>query len=214
MTARELKALVSNGETDRVEFKRKVAFPEKIAREVIAFANSGGGNLLIGISDDKQILGIKYPEEESYELNKTLRAVCRPAVQFTMEVIPVTEKKFVLNYYIPDSRRKPHYLIEGSGRDSRKSYIRLHDKSVQASEEMQKILRNSRSRHGVTIKYTENEKRLLKYLEDHQNITLDRFSEEAAVSRKEASGILVNLVSAKILRIIPGENEDLFVANL
>ena len=58
----ELKKLVHRGEGSHLEFKRKVAHPDKIIKELIAFANTGGGIMLIGVADDKSIPGLKYPE--------------------------------------------------------------------------------------------------------------------------------------------------------
>ena len=43
MLVGDLKKIVSEGESDRVEFKIKVNHPEKIIREVVAFANAKGG---------------------------------------------------------------------------------------------------------------------------------------------------------------------------
>ncbi len=62
----ELKFLVSQGEGASLEFKRKATFPEKIIREMIAFANSKGGIVLIGIGDDGSLPGLKHPEDESH----------------------------------------------------------------------------------------------------------------------------------------------------
>jgi predicted HTH transcriptional regulator len=49
--------LVRKGEGATLEFKLKSNHPEKIVREVVAFANSQGGLLLIGVGDDKSIPG-------------------------------------------------------------------------------------------------------------------------------------------------------------
>jgi predicted HTH transcriptional regulator len=50
-----LKALVRQGEGMHLEFKLKAAHPEKIVREIVAFANAQGGLLLVGVGDDKSI---------------------------------------------------------------------------------------------------------------------------------------------------------------
>lgn len=63
---RELKKLASEGEGIQLEFKLKATYPEKIVRELIAFANTEGGTLLIGVDDDGSIPGVKYPEEEAH----------------------------------------------------------------------------------------------------------------------------------------------------
>ncbi len=80
---RELKKLVSEGEGIQLEFKRKASYPEKIVRELIAFANTEGGTLLIGVDDDGSVPGVKYPEEEAHVVVEVvLRFAMREAGAF------------------------------------------------------------------------------------------------------------------------------------
>ena len=72
MELKELYRLVRKGEGETLEFKRKAAHPEKIVREVVAFANTKGGDLLIGVDDNGTIPGVKYAEEEIFVLNKAI----------------------------------------------------------------------------------------------------------------------------------------------
>ena len=53
MRYRELIELIDEGENIQCEFKRKFSGSEKIAREMLAFANTKGGIILFGIDDDK-----------------------------------------------------------------------------------------------------------------------------------------------------------------
>ena len=68
----QLKLLVSQGESASLEFKRKAAFPEKIVREMIAFANTKGGIVLIGIGDDGTMPGLKHPEDDLHVMKQAL----------------------------------------------------------------------------------------------------------------------------------------------
>src|SRR5688572_17090940 len=70
---RDLKTLVSRGESSSLEFKRKASYPDKVVREMIAFANAQGGTLLLGISDDGEIAGLKHPEDDAYVIQQALR---------------------------------------------------------------------------------------------------------------------------------------------
>lgn len=59
----ELMAMVRGGETDRVEFKEFIRLEDKkksndIVKAVISFANAAGGTILIGVTDDAEIVGI------------------------------------------------------------------------------------------------------------------------------------------------------------
>ena len=64
----EVLRLIRQGEGQFVEFKKKANHPEKIIKEVVAFANAGGGNLFIGVDDHGTISGLKFPEDEEYIL--------------------------------------------------------------------------------------------------------------------------------------------------
>ena len=59
--------LVAEGENERTEFKRLVHSQCKIAKPITAFANSSGGIILIGVDDDKRIVGI-HSEKETLEI--------------------------------------------------------------------------------------------------------------------------------------------------
>ena len=53
-----VKEIIDQGENSCVDFKRASVRPERLAREMIAFANSSGGTILIGVEDDKSITGL------------------------------------------------------------------------------------------------------------------------------------------------------------
>ncbi len=71
LDVRNLKNLVRHGEGLRLEFKMKVKYPEKIVKELVAFANTEGGHLFVGVSDAGVIEGVKFAEEEQFLLEYT-----------------------------------------------------------------------------------------------------------------------------------------------
>ncbi|PGH37589.1 MAG: ATP-dependent DNA helicase RecG, partial [Candidatus Nephrothrix sp. EaCA] len=59
MNSVELKELIENGETTKVQFKSNVNNEQSIAQEIVAFSNTKGGLILIGIDDKTgKILGL------------------------------------------------------------------------------------------------------------------------------------------------------------
>ncbi len=207
-----IKHLVKQGENKFLEFKRKAAHPEKIMREVVAFANTSGGKLLVGVDDNGDVPGLKYPEEEQYILEKAMDELCSPKLVYEFEMIRLSENedRAVLLFDIPSGIKKPYYAREKPKDKYGKAYIRLDDKSIQASREMVSILKYHKRDKENGFQVGENEKLLLKYLEEHKKITLKQFSELAKTSMKIASNILVILVSANVLEVVPSEKEDLF----
>jgi hypothetical protein len=208
MELRLLKELVKKGEGEHVEFKLKCNHPEKIVREVVAFANTGGGKLFVGVGDDKTIKGLKDVEEDEYTLMKAIDKWIIPKINFKKERIPVTLDRDVLVLTIPKSIDKPHYVVDDSG--NRQAYIRLDDKSIQASREMREIMRRGRGERDVRLQYGEKEQKLMKLLGEKESVTVDLFAAFAGIPRKIASNTLVVMVLARILEVHPSEMLDKF----
>ncbi|MBL8006564.1 MAG: ATP-binding protein [Ignavibacteria bacterium] len=206
----ELNELIEGGENDKVEFKRKFSSPEKIAKEMIAFANSKGGIILFGIDDDKSIKGVESEKGELELINTAAKFYCEPEVEFDTDVMLLKNKDIVV-VHISESRIKPHRLITDNESDESKVYIRLNDKSILASKETVKILRNSNA-DTPPLKITIGmiEKSLFDYLNLNEKITVKGFKKLANISERRASRTLVNLVKAKVIRHHYFGNEDYF----
>lgn len=202
----ELKKLVSRGESGTLEFKRKATYPEKIVREMIAFANTKGGVLLLGIGDDKTIPGLKYPEDESLVVHKALEK-CRPRLPVNEHFISLGNARTVIRYDIEESSRKPHYLVAGGQPEC---FVRVNDQSIRASREVREIIKRSQKKKDIRFYYGEHERFLMQYLDHHPSITLQRFVELSRLNQIYASKKLVLLVLADVLNITPHEKGDLF----
>jgi predicted HTH transcriptional regulator len=211
MTTQELYLLVSKGEGQYLEFKKKVDHPEKIVREVVAFANSRGGKLIIGVDDDGTISGLKAAEEEAFEMEKAIVRLCKPTIKFSLEKIPLNEKKQILVYSFKESRKKPHYVIQDLKTGWGKAYVRVEDKSIQASKELKLILKGQRFKRKIGFEFGENERAVMKLLEKKERITLHDFISEKGIPYKTASSTLITLVLSNVLTIIPSEKEDFYM---
>ncbi|HYG02291.1 MAG TPA: ATP-binding protein [Chryseosolibacter sp.] len=202
----DLKKLVSQGEGLTLEFKRKAAHPEKIVREMIAFANTKGGILLVGVGDDKTIAGLKYPEGESHVIMQALKR-CSPPLKITETFIPIGDSRTILLYEIPESKKKPHYQING---EEKFCFVRVKDQSITASREVKEIIRREQSKKDIQFYYGEHEQFLMQYLEKNRSITLKQFIELRGLKRSYASKKLVILVLADVLLVSPHERGDVF----
>jgi predicted HTH transcriptional regulator len=204
----QLKLLVSRGEGASLEFKRKATFPEKIVREMIAFANTKGGLLLIGIGDDGTLAGLKYPEEELHVMSEALKKV-RPSLEYHVTMIPIAQARTVIQYEIPESKRKPHYIL--GERKVKESFVRVDDKSIKASRELREIVKRKQRMKDIRFHYGEHEKFLMQYLDEKKAITLKEFIALSGLRRLYASRKLILLVLANVLKIVPSEKGDLYV---
>lgn len=201
-----LYALVAKGEGEQLEFKRKATHPEKIVRELIAFANTKGGTLLIGVADDGSIPGVKFPDEELYTVQKALARLSWPRINFRKEIISLTSSRYVISIQVPPGKKRPYFFR--LSRRKKCCLIRHADKSINASQEVQQIIHLRTKQKDVQFTYGEHEQKLFRHLDKSRFITLSEFITLSGLNSHRASWILVQLVLANILKIEPHEKGD------
>jgi len=214
MDVSELRALISEGENFEIEFKRQFSGIEKIAKEIIAFANTKGGMILFGVDDDGTIYGVESEKSEMDLIHEAARKYCEPPIEPIVQVIELNGKDIVVAI-VEESQNKPHRLQDYKDVISReaKVYIRVNDKSVIASREVVKILESENpDSEPLSIIIGENERRLFKFLEDNQRVTLKEFTRLVNISERRASRILVKLVRAGVIRIHTEEKFEYFTS--
>lgn len=216
MRYKELLDLIEEGENIQVEFKRKFSTHDKIAREMIAFANTKGGYVLFGIDDDKKVIGVES-EKETTELVKDVALhYSEPPLEYSIEYKEIKSKEIVI-VKIPESSKKPHRIQDyHSDLDITNAVvtIRVNDKSVQASKEMIRILR-SQSDQTALKKYIlgPTEKTVFEYLSKVERISVKELSNLINISERRASRTLVKMVRANLLMIHTKDNgEEFFTA--
>lgn len=209
---KSVKELVKKGEGARLEFKLKTNHPEKIVKEVVAFANTNGGKLLIGVSDDCKIMGLRFADEDSFILQKAIEEYIYPMIDYSIEKVRVEGEYEILVFDIPASPLKPHYVDLDGVVENRKAYVRVEDKSIQASKELREILKGKRKGKDLRFVFGDKERVLMKYLSDNQSITVSEYASITGITKKQASRTLVLLSLTNVIKVIPKDNgEDRFI---
>ncbi len=213
MNYRDVNLLIEEGEGFSVEFKRRISSPEKIARTIISLANTKGGTILFGVDDDGSIVGVESEKSEIELIEMAGKDFTDPPIQPEIEVVPF-DGRDVIVCRVPESRTKPHYFLGTNDRengDNTRVYIRVNDKTMMASRDVVKILENENPDAApLTVAIGENERRLFRYLEEHERITTRQFGKLVNISDRRASRILVRLVRAGVVRIHTHEKEEFF----
>ncbi len=220
MDYKDVLRLIEEGEGFEIEFKRKVSTPEKIARTMIALANTKGGHILFGVDDDGSIIGVESEKSEADLIREAGAEFCEPKITPEIEIVPF-DGKDVIVAYVAQSDNKPHYYTGENGNgngnghphpeEHTRVFIRVNDKTVMASKEVVKILRAERpDAPPVRLEFGENEKQLFRYLDEYERITTREFSKLVNISERRATRILVALVRAGVMRIHTMEKHDYF----
>jgi predicted HTH transcriptional regulator len=127
--------LIMQSEGETLDFKQNISNSEKIAKTLVAFANTSGGKIVIGVSDRKEIIGIDE-HEEVFMIERASEKYCQPPVPIYFELYlhenynydtEMTEEKYILVVNVPKSSQK-HFLLNKNG--DLTSYIRIDDRSI------------------------------------------------------------------------------------
>ncbi len=117
---------LAKGEDTHTQFKENIHNPEQLAQEMIAFSNSLGGTIIIGVSDKGEIKGLA--DEDIRRLNQIIANASsenvKPPIFPKTEIIAIEDRK-VLLVHIPYGVNKPYCTNKGvyytkSGSDKRK----------------------------------------------------------------------------------------------
>ncbi len=219
MTYRTVQELIEEGEGFRIEFKRRISSAEKIARTIISFANTKGGTILFGVDDDGSIVGVESEKSEIELIEIAGKDFCDPEIHPRIDVISFGRHDVIV-CQIDESRTKPHYFLgeihhtdDNYKRETEytRVYIRINDNTMMASRETVKILQaENPDAPPLKLGIGENEKRLFKYLEEHERITVREYGRLINVSDRRASRLLVRLVRAGVIRIHTHEDREFF----
>lgn len=197
--------IIGQGETRHTEFKRLVHSPAKIAKSIVAFANTEGGVILIGVDDDKRITGIHSEKEMLEVIHDAVKMHVKPELQIETEAMEY-KKRLVLMVIVPESSEKPHYHI-AIERDPdtlkevsvKKVYMREESHNKVATPDKVCLMESART--PLQLSFGANEKMLLGYLEKNTTITAKEFSSLAGIPIQKAMQTLVALVRSGAIKL-------------
>ncbi len=133
----------SEGKT--LEFKRDSASPTLVMRTLVAFANTAGGRLVIGIGDDRQIVGVKAPLDEEERLRSLIADSIIPSLVPNIELVTIHNTTLlVIEVFV--SAVRPHWLkAEGHEQGV---YVRIGSSNCPADTAL--IAELGRSAEGIS----------------------------------------------------------------
>lgn len=201
--------LIEEGEHQQQDFKFCINDSKKIAKSLVAFTNTDGGRLLIGVKDNGKVIGIRT-DEEYYMVEAAAKIYSNPPIGFSTKQW-TTEGKTVLEISVKSSDKKPHFAKDESGKWM--AYIRIKDENVLAHNIQLVVWKKQNSLKGIQFTYSEDEKFLIDYLQKNEGITFSKFIRLAHISRKKAEEVLSNFVIMNVVKMQTSRDGTVFVLN-
>ncbi|MGQ9848288.1 MAG: AlbA family DNA-binding domain-containing protein, partial [Bacteroidales bacterium] len=128
MNELELRERILKGEDLHTEFKESFTDNEDIAKSIVGFANTDGGQIIVGVNDNGEIVGVDNIDELLRRIDDVAYNRCEPPVTIVQETLSI-ENRTVLIINVPKGDQRPYRT--GSGL----YYIRSANRYRQASRE-------------------------------------------------------------------------------
>ena len=124
----ELLRLIRGGEDTFLELKVKLSNTEKIAQEIVALANTGGGVIVFGVNDQMRVEGVDDPERVQDDLVRICREEVQPPMVPFIDRIALDNGRRIVALDI-ETKRRPYRTRDG------RFYLRIGAEKREASRE-------------------------------------------------------------------------------
>lgn len=120
-------------ENEYIEFKRELT--KEIKKEIVAFANSKGGTIFIGVDDDGKAVGLKNISKDMEALSGMIHEGIKSYLTPYTTIRPIKkDDKDIIELIVASAPNKPYYLAD-KGLKSSGVFVRHGNTSVPLSEE-------------------------------------------------------------------------------
>lgn len=201
-----IETLIEQGENQHLDFKFAVNDSRKIARSLVAFANSEGGTLLIGVKDNGSIVGVRT-DEELHMVETASSLYIRSEVKFQSVPWNVGNKK-ILEVIVKPGNQKPYLALDEKGRWM--AWVRNNDRNILAPPVLIEFWKKQMAGHQVIIEMGVPEKLLLRLLENQGLVRLEDYSRLIGISYREATRIITDFMLLDIVECRFEEDKPYF----
>ena len=106
-TMEPITELISDGESETVEFKKSTSSVREGIETICAFANHRGGYLIFGVEDEGGVLGQSVTDDTLKNLANAIKLNTDPKLYPTVEKVEIQEKACIV-VTVEESPLKPY----------------------------------------------------------------------------------------------------------
>ena len=186
--------------TPKYTFENTDNFIE-LAQHMVAFANSEGGTLIIGIKKNNKIIGIT-PQLEKQKIAEIINKYIAPTISYSFYEIQ-EGYKMVLHVKVLKSVNKTIYFINGSKKEI---YLIINQKIIKANNILEKFYKFRELNKSIPDILSEEENTVLNLISLSFQISLNQAYKKTNLTRDTTEYILVRLLYRNLIKINLIEN--------
>lgn len=180
-----LKQIISKGQGVNLEFISNSEFKEEIARTIVAFANTEGGSILLGVKDNGKIIG-SNPNDDLSNVEEIIQEYCAPQISF--ESITHRENRhLVLEILIPKSEVK-HKTKDEKGEF--KFYYRLEDQTLLVNKVVVQLWKLQDNKISTPETPDEKVDELKELIQSNQPVTMSKLFRLTSMDKNDVIKLL------------------------
>lgn len=131
---------------EATNYDKKVALekkkPKSWCKSVSAFANTFGGRLVFGISNDDELIGLENAETDAETISEEIKKRISPIPEFKLRFDRINDKKFIILDIYAGGETPYYYAADGTT----EAYVRVGNESVKAdSTELKRLVLRGRN---------------------------------------------------------------------
>ena len=113
MDVPELVRRVEQGENLHTEFKAWPVQADDLAASLVAFANTDGGQLMLGVTDDGQMRGVDDFDLVTQRMDQVAYQNCEPPLTIVQEVVRTPDGETIVVVNVPRGDLRPYRTNRG-----------------------------------------------------------------------------------------------------
>ena len=129
MDLTELRSRIDHWENLHTEFKVWPVHPDNLAAGLVAFANTDGGELILGVSEEREVVGVDDADRIAREVDNVAANNCEPPITVVQETVRSEDGRTAVVVHVPKGGMRPYRTSRGV------FYIRTSSGRRQASRE-------------------------------------------------------------------------------
>ena len=190
----DLKKIISKGKGLNLDFKVRIDDQKKIARTLVAFANSSGGKLFIGIKDNGKIAGCN-PEEEFHLIESAASVYCSPAVKMESRVWK-EDHHLILEVDVPVSKEK-HKAKDENG--DLQFYHRIEDNTLLGNKITFLLWKFEQEGNTKPEKFDDEVTDFMKLIGELEPVTISKLFRISPLKKNRVNQLIAALVHWNVL---------------
>lgn len=168
----------------------------EIAKTLVAFANTNGGKLVVGLKPNGKIVGI-FPDSEIKKL-KNITKKCLPEISYHIEVKEVNFR-LILIVNIEKSLAPPHFLI--NEQNKKVTYIRADDQNVLANKICIQAWKYKDQNGELPNMFSPEESKIIEIIKSISGISLSQIYKKSDKGIDTIDYCLVRLINWNIIQM-------------